>query len=31
MMRPLMAVLAAWAAMILMAVLTKPLGRWEDE
>ena len=31
MMRPLVAILAAWACAIVCAVITKPLGRWENE
>lgn len=31
MMRPLVAILAMWATMVITAFLTKPLGRWEGE
>ena len=31
MMRPLVAILAAWACAIACAVITKPMGLWEGE
>jgi hypothetical protein len=31
MMRPLIAILAGWAVMVLLAAILKPLGYWEGE
>lgn len=31
MMRPLIALLAGWITLVVLAALTKPLGIWEDD